>query len=529
MFTKSDNIKEEYCAQIVRINELSPIENSDFLVKANINDAYEVVVGKNDVKVGDIMVYAKMETQINNEFLSVNNQFELGERQKNQNYKEVQALIDEGKEAEAKKLVGYFNKHGRVRMVRLRGCPSMGVLFTIDSLVKWKPQIKEYDFSQCFTPNAEGIVEPFNFDTIDGELFIKAFVPKIQVPQVRKQNATQKTNRKLLRRFDRLVDGQFTIHYDTNMLRENMWRIKPDTVVTISVKMHGSSHIVGNLLVKVPKTSIAAKSQVVKAMKAIRGLRKREQRFYWQKELVKSLINHQRNIINSQYRLKYGNITSSRKVIKNKYINLGPQKHFYGVDIWTGYGNLLYPYLTEGMTVYSEICGYVTGTDSPIQKEKKTNIPFDYGCEPGESFIMPYRITFTDNEGNRTEWEAMEVYGWTLNLLKEHPELADRIKPLQIIYHGTLSDLYPEISVTEHWNRNVLKAMIHDKEHFGMELDEPLCKNKVPREGIVLRIDNDVKAEAFKLKTFRFLDREEENIDSGEVDGEMAEGYGDEQ
>ena len=223
MFTKSENFKEEYCGQVVKIGELEPIENSDFLVKANIGDGYQVVVGKNDVKEGDVMIYAKLETQLNKDFLSVNNQYELSERQLNQNFQAVQDLIDSGKPDEAKKLVGYFNKHGRVRMVKLRGCPSMGCLFTIDSVAKWKPNVKDYDFSQCFVPNADGIVEPFNFDTIDDEVFIQAYVPKIQVPQARK-NRAEKRNRKI-KRFDRMVEGQFSFHYDTNMLRENMWRL----------------------------------------------------------------------------------------------------------------------------------------------------------------------------------------------------------------------------------------------------------------------------------------------------------------
>lgn len=270
MFTKSENFKEEYCAQIVKIGPLEPVENSDFLVKTVINDAYDVVVGKNDVKEGDIMVYTKLETQINGEFLSVNNQFEIGERQLNKNYQEVQALFDEGKEVEAKKLVGYFNKHGRVRMVRLRGCPSMGCLFTIDSIAKWKPQVKDYDFSQCFVPNSEGIVEPFNFDTIDGELFVKAYVPFMPTPSSCKDKAA-KRNRKI-KRFDRMIEGQFSFHYDTSMLRENMWRINPLTVVTISTKLHGTSHIVGNLLVKKPKNGIGARINIKMKERELKGV-----------------------------------------------------------------------------------------------------------------------------------------------------------------------------------------------------------------------------------------------------------------
>ena len=176
MFTKSENIKLEYCAQIVKIGELLPIEGSDFLVKTKIGGAYQVVVGKDSVKEGDIMVYCKMETAINKDFLSVNNQFEMSERHLNKNYKDVQKLIDEGKESEAKKMVGYFNRHGRVKMVKLRGCTSEGCLFSIDSLAKWNPKVLEYDFEKCFEPNEDGIVVPFDFDTVDGVLFIKTYI-----------------------------------------------------------------------------------------------------------------------------------------------------------------------------------------------------------------------------------------------------------------------------------------------------------------------------------------------------------------
>ena len=65
-----------------------------------------------------------------------------------------------------------------------------------------------------------------------------------------------------------------------------------------------------------------------------------------------------------------------------------------------------------------------------------------------------------------------------------------------------------------------------DKEHFGMELNEPLCKAyKVPREGIVIRINGDPVAEAFKLKTDAFYGKEQKEIDAGNVDMEMQETY----
>ena len=58
-----------------------------------------------------------------------------------------------------------------------------------------------------------------------------------------------------------------------------------------------------------------------------------------------------------------------------------------------------------------------------------------------------------------------------------------------------------------------------------MEQFEPMCINKVPREGFVIRKANDTIKRAFKLKTNKFFEREAKQIDSGEVDIEMTEGY----
>ena len=518
MFSKSENFKEEYCAQIVKIGELIPIENSDFLARTTIN-GFNVVVDKNDVKEGDIMLYAKLETEVNTDFLSVNNQFEIGERHLNKNYNEVQALIDDGKNDEAKKLVGYFNKYGRVRIVKLRKCPSEGCLFTVDSLVKWKPELANYDFNQCFVPNADGVVEPFCFDTIGKDLFVKAYVPRISNREQARTNKDAKRNRRL-KRFDRMIEGQFSFHYTTNQLQDNMWRINPTTPIFVSVKEHGTSVCIGRLLIKKPlPASLPRKIENKRKARQLRYLYKAERRFYWQKLVVKNKIDSIKNYLNSQYTVDYGNVTSSRTVIKNRYINNGVQQHFYGTDIWSKYGDLIYPYLLDGMTLYGEICGYVDGSQSMIQKG------YDYGCKPGTSYLMPYRITFTDHEGNHTEWELNEVFGWTKKLIEEHPELADKVHPINILYHGTLGDLYPDIDPSEHWNENVLKAMAADHEHFGMEENEPLCKNKCYREGIVVRIENDKNFEAFKLKCKNFLFAESKLIDSGNIDIEMENTY----
>ena len=520
IFTASEGMKNEYCAKIVRIGEMKNIEGSDFLVQT-IVDGNSIVISKGMFETGEPVIYCMNETQLNKDFLSVNNQFEIGSLELNKNAKEVMALMDEGKNDEAKKLVGFFNKHGRVKLIRLRGCPSYGCIFKKESLAIWNKKIADVNLEDYFTVDENGYEHPFEFDTVDGELFAEAYVPPM--PEVRhgRGDKLYRKRMKKIQRFDRMVPGQFQFLYDTSQLQSNMWRFTPNVTVSISVKCHGTSHISANVLTRIPiLMSITQKHHNKVINREIKMLGRSEKRFYWQRDLIKKRRKALQDSLIQNYRVDYGPVYSSRGVIKNQYINKQVGKGYYGVDIWSEYGELLKPFIPKGITVYSEICGYLTGSDKMIQKK------YDYGCKRGENFIMPYRITFTDADGNKTEWNVNEVYGWTVNLIKEHPELVERVHPITILYHGTLGDLYPEISTTEHWQENVLQAMKADTEHFGMELNEPMCINKVPREGIVIRIDDDDKAEAFKLKTDKFYLAEGEAVTRGEVDVEMADAYG---
>lgn len=485
IFKMSKDGKSEYCCNVVRIGEVTPIEGSDFLVQTVINGD-SIVVRKDEVKEGDLMLYASNECQLNLDFLSANNLFEIGSYELNSNAKEVEALINDNKKEEAKKLVGFFNKRGRVKMIRLRGVPSFGFLFSLDTLAKWKPEAAKV--------NLEDYVGK-DFDTVCDELFVKAYVPYVKPKNERTKS--DKRNKKL-KRFDRIIEGEFKFHYDTDPLAKNMSLIKPDDVVTISVKIHGTSAIIANVKTRKPRNIAFYKKM-----------------WNWFVDKTALFTNH-RFI---DYDIVYDNVYSSRSVIKNKYINKEVTDGYYGSDIWGEYSEKLYPYIPKGMTIYGEIFGYISGEYKMIQKG------YDYGCEPGHNKMMIYRITTDIGEGKKYEWDVLEVREFTNKLIEEHPELAEWLQPITLLYHGTLKDLYPYISTENHWHETVLSIMQNDKEHFGMELNEPLCKTKVPREGIVLRIDNDPVNEAFKLKTVKFREKEKSLIDNGEVDMEMMDAY----
>jgi hypothetical protein len=295
VFTKSDDFKSEYSCAVVRVGTLTPVEGSDFLAKTDVFGT-QIVIRKDQVKEGDVMIYAANETQLNERFLSVNNLFEISVRDKNANAEEVAAIMAEyepikkkadelknkiknvkssmdqmkkrsdqatkqakkkqkelddllakkadeesnptefhdkniadytaaidaikaeiadkqkfsddclkralekttvytglvkekddliasGKHIvdEAKKHCGFFNKYGRVRCLTLKGCPSFGVLFAPADLQKFDESITDDEINE-FVGN--------EFDTVNGELFVKVFVPPMPKVNERRVIAT---------------------------------------------------------------------------------------------------------------------------------------------------------------------------------------------------------------------------------------------------------------------------------------------------------------------------------------------------
>ena len=171
------------------------------------------------------------------------------------------------------------------------------------------------------------------------------------------------------------------------------------------------------------------------------------------------------------------------------------------------------------MTIYGEIVGYLTGSETMIQKN------YDYGCNIGENRLMIYRITTEEEDGSKREWEIDEIIEWVNELTKKDTHYwEDILIPFPLLYKGTLRALYPDIPTDSNWGEAVLERL-KTEPIFLMEQNEPKCRNNVPREGIVLRIANDPLKEAFKLKCNKFLAMEGKMIDEGVVDMESSMRY----
>lgn len=451
--SKHINFKEEYCASIVRIGDIFPIENKDRIVKTLVNGV-SIVIGKDSFKSGDVAVYVSNECTIHELFLHLNNMYE-----------DKELNIDTEKK-------GYFNNKGRVRCIKLGGVPSYGILLDAGSIATFLNEPVEDVIH--FLEHHVGE----DFDEINGERFCQVYVPK------RNENkclSKSEKRQKKLARFKMLIDGSFRFHYDTKSLEKNISCINPDDFVDISVKLHGTSGIFSNILTNMPTN--------------------------WFKRMWRKYITHKQ-----EFDQKYNIVYSSRTVIKNEYINKKQNGGYYSDDVWGYWANKLEGFIPKDFCIYGEIVGF-TPNGSVIQKG------YDYGCDnlsDEKSKLMIYRVT-----DHGKEMEISDVIAFGAHLKKQ---LGDLIIEYPLLYHGTLANLYPELNVREHWHENVLEALKNEKK-FLMEELEPMCNNKVPREGFVLRKCNDVIPEAWKLKCDNFKFREAKLVDSGEVDIEMAEGY----
>ena len=73
VFTKSPNMTQEYCCTVVKLGEIQEIPNAKTVAKTLVNGR-TIVISK-DRKEGDVMIYCSNESQLNFDFLSVNNLF----------------------------------------------------------------------------------------------------------------------------------------------------------------------------------------------------------------------------------------------------------------------------------------------------------------------------------------------------------------------------------------------------------------------------------------------------------------------
>lgn len=431
-----------YYATIRKIDNIIPLEGCDNIFGSIVEGCHVIV--SNTVKVGDRGVFFPVECQISDYLLKENNLYDV---------KEMNADVNKK---------GFFGKHGRVRCIKLRGHKSEGF---------WIP----LSFFECLLSDKDiaSFSEGDSFDTIgDVEICRKYFVKEKGV------NNTKSKERKGNKKFDRIIEEQFKFHIDTQQLKRNIEKIKPNMQICISQKVHGSSFICSNVLCK---KQLNIKDRIAK-------------------KLGVSVIEKD-----------YENVYASRTVIKNKYLNKEVGAGFYGVDIWGVVNEELKPYLEKGMTIYGEVVGYLPNSDRMIQKG------YDYGCRKGEHKNFIYRVTSVNEDGVVHEWSMNQIQTWCKQ---------KGLNCVDVLYMGDVITLYSSFSIganglvldssfdgnffVESLSKHFLEKKC-SKENFKI-----YCNNDVWDEGIVIRIEGG-EIESYKLKSFGFLEGETKAIDNGEV------------
>lgn len=452
-FTLSENHNLNYCAEIIIINNLKKHENADKLqctiIKGN------TIITDLETKLGDCVVYFPIECSIDNKIL-----FELSL------YRDITKNKDVNKK-------GLFEVNGRVKAVKLRGEKSEGFILPYDQ------------FLSAF--NIDSIKPKFNvlFDTFNTNSVCKKYVSRV----LQMSNSSNNKSNKKSKRYN-IVEDQFRFHKDTEKLCNNITMLKPETVVQITKKYHGTSAISAKLLVDIPKN---------KTERILNNFI----------SFISKFLKLDLNINKS----KYVDIYSSRTVIKNDN-----QDGYYKCDIWKLAHDVILPYLSNGMSIYYEIVGYLP-TGGMIQKnynygfDKPENETFSYNKHFG---IKIYRITYTNNEGKVYELTSQQIISFCNknNILEMLPKE---------MYYGKLSNIYTKEEIPHDFNfgTSFFNKIKNDK-IFSMETIDTECKGvSVPFEGLVFRFESSNyidKISSYKLKCFRFLELESKSLDKDITD-----------
>lgn len=295
------------------------------------------------------------------------------------------------------------------------------------------------------------------FDYIGDDLICKKY--ELPVKQERKLKEGKKP------RVSMVVDGQVHLHVDTENLKRNAFAINPSDYISITYKIHGTSFWVSNVIGK-RKLNIAEK-----LLKTI-GVK----------------------IQDTENKIFFG----SRRVIKNQYETQNVSD-FYDGDLYNTIKEEIKDKIPAGYTVYGECAGKTSG-GREIQKD------YDYGCIGAEHKLFVYRVTITNKDGIVFNLSSIET-----------EEFCNRVglTYVPMFYYGMAMDVFG-FDTEENWN-NKFVEMLEEK---YTNKDCFICNNKVPEEGIVLRVENQFEFKSYKLKSFNFLEYETKLLDSGEVDME---------
>lgn len=200
-------INPNYCATVVEIKNMTPLENCDNVVSTTIQ-GFKVIVSK-ETQVGDIGLFFPPETQLSDIYLKTNNL-----------YRHSDLNLDKGQK-------GYMDDNGRIRAIKFRGNTSQGLFMPLHSL-------------SYYNVDASDLQVGDEFDKINGVQVCNKYV--IYTPELKNaQRAEKKKSR---------VDA---IHLPEHITTDQFYKVSEHlpkhTKITVTQKLHGTSLRIGRTYV----------------------------------------------------------------------------------------------------------------------------------------------------------------------------------------------------------------------------------------------------------------------------------------
>lgn len=423
MKMKLENKEVNYSATVIRIHVLNELEGSDFLVGVPCM-GMQALVSKATATVGELGILFPTECQLSNDFASNNNLY---------------AHSNLNKDIQAK---GYVDDNARVRAIKLRGHRSTALFMPLSSLSYLGIDTNELKEGDSFTH-------------INGVEVCRKYVIK----HSREVGLGNKTKGQT-KRFIRIDNKTFPEHWDTDNFFRNEFKYKPDDIIIVTQKLHGTSGRFTNQ----------------------RVLRK----LTWKDKLAKWF-----GVSVNEY--EYDSLAGSRRVIKD----IKAEKdnvHFYGNDLWNEWLEKIKHVIPKNWVLYGEIVGY-TG-DKEIQPN------YTYEQTPGTNQLYIYRITIVNEDGIVCDLSWDQIVEFCKNNgLQSVPEL----------YRGKFCYFKVADYLNNKYNASGLKEAV------------ALSKNSPCDEGACIRLEKGLNPYVTKAKSPDFLLHETKQLDAGVVDSETQE------
>lgn len=199
-----------YAAVVVTLKSIVPLPNCDNVVGTSIF-GYQAIVSK-DHKIGDIGIVFPAETQLSDEFCSVNNLYRHGDLNKDKDQK------------------GYMEDNRRVRAIKFRSVNTSSCLFMPLSALAYTGI------------DVQTLREGDEFDTLNGKEICRKYVVR--------RNTSRLTQDQAKRKFERVDKLHMPEHIDTVQFFKVMDSLDPDARVVVTQKLHGTSIRIGHTIVK---------------------------------------------------------------------------------------------------------------------------------------------------------------------------------------------------------------------------------------------------------------------------------------